>query len=79
MYNIPIVLRSAVGMTHVLRSGLVIKVRFGESLVVRLYSEIDHIHLSIEAQCVSHLLPLVSKTMALGFMYFLLFLVVAVL
>ena len=24
----------------------------------RLYSEIDHLHLSIEAQCVSHLLPL---------------------
>ncbi len=32
-------------------------VRFGESLVFRLYSEIDHIHLSSEAQCVSHLLP----------------------
>ncbi len=31
---------------------------FGESLVVRLYSEIDHLHLSIEAQCVSHLLPM---------------------
>ncbi len=25
---------------------------------LRLHSEIDHIHLSIEAQCVSHLLPL---------------------
>ncbi len=33
---------------------------FGESLVVRLYSEIDQIHLSIEAQCVSHHLPLVD-------------------
>ncbi len=30
------------------------RVHFGESLVVRLYSEIDHIHLSSEAQCVSH-------------------------
>ncbi len=33
---------------------------FGESLVVRLYSEIDHIHLSSEAQCVSHLYPQVD-------------------
>ncbi len=33
------------------------RVRFRESLVVRLYSEIDQLHLSIEAQCVSHLLP----------------------
>ncbi len=33
------------------------RVRFGESLVVGLYSEIDHIHLSIEAQCVTTLLP----------------------
>ncbi len=33
------------------------RVHFGESLVVRLYSEIDHIHLSSEAQCVSHLYP----------------------
>ncbi len=97
-----IMLRSAVGKTHVLRSGLVMdytnqlpikigtfqflstglhglcfgycfsgplplrsltngplfRVRFGESLVVRLYSEIDHLHLSIEAQCVIALLPL---------------------
>ncbi len=30
------------------------RVHFGESLVVRLYSEIDHTYLSIEAQCVSH-------------------------
>ncbi len=39
--------------------------RFRESLVVRLYSEIDHLHLSSEAQCVSHLLPLkkYSKTL----------------
>ncbi len=35
-------------------------VHFGESLVVRLYSEIDHIHLSSEAQCVSHHLPQVD-------------------
>ncbi len=33
------------------------RVHFGESLVVRLYSEIDQIHLSSEAQCVSHHLP----------------------
>ncbi len=29
------------------------RVHFGESLVVRLYSEIDHTYLSIEAQCVT--------------------------
>ncbi len=42
-----------------LTNGPLFRVRFGEteSLVVRLYSEIDHLHLSIEAQCVSHLLP----------------------
>ncbi len=108
-------LRSAVGMTHVLRSGLVmdyatsyfplivlgnhldsnrsygvlsdtlpvpaygstwvvlwllffplrslingppIGIRFRESLGIRLHSEIDQIHLSIEAQCVTTLLPL---------------------
>ncbi len=34
-----------------------IGVSFRDSLVFRLYSEIDHIHLSSEAQCVSHLLP----------------------
>ncbi len=33
------------------------RVHFGESLVVRLYSDIDQIHLSSEAQCVSHHLP----------------------
>ncbi len=36
------------------------RVHFGESLVVRLYSKIDHIHLSSEAQCVSHHLPQVD-------------------
>ncbi len=41
----------------VLGYGPLFRVRFGESLVVRLYSEIDHLYLSIEAQCVSHLLP----------------------
>ncbi len=41
-----------------LTNGPLFRVRCGESLVVRLYSEIDHLHLSIEAQCVSHLLPL---------------------
>ncbi len=38
-------------------NGPLSRVRFGESLVFRLYSEIDHLHLSSEAQCVSHLLP----------------------
>ncbi len=33
------------------------RVHFGESLVVRIYSEIDHTYLSIEAQCVSHHYP----------------------
>ncbi len=33
------------------------RVHFGESLVVSLYSEIDHTYLSIEAQCVSHHYP----------------------
>ncbi len=33
------------------------RVHFGKSLVVRLYSEIDHTYLSIEAQCVSHHYP----------------------
>ncbi len=40
--------------------GPLLGVHFGESLVVRLYSEIDHIHLSSEAQCASHLLPQVD-------------------
>ncbi len=43
-------------LTH----GPLLRVHFGESLVYRLYSEIDHIHLSSEAQCVSHHLPLVD-------------------
>ncbi len=33
------------------------RVNFGESLIIRLYSEIDQIHLSSETQCVSHHLP----------------------
>ncbi len=41
-----------------LTNGPLFRVRFGESLVIRLYSEIGLLHLSIEAQCVSHLLPL---------------------
>ncbi len=41
-----------------LSNGPLFRVRFGESLVFGLYSEIDHLHLSSEAQCVSHLLPL---------------------
>ncbi len=40
--------------------GPLLIVHFGESLVVRLYSEIDHIHLISEAQCVSHLYPQVD-------------------
>ncbi len=78
-----IMLQSAVGMTHDLRSdlwwtiplrillgqfsgplplrsllhGLLSRVHFGESLVIRLYSEIDQIHLSSEAQCVSYHYP----------------------
>ncbi len=40
--------------------GTLSRVHFGESLVVRLYSEIDQIHLSSEAQCVSHHLPQVD-------------------
>ncbi len=34
-----------------------IVVHFQGSIVVRLYSEIDHTYLSIEAQCVSHHYP----------------------
>ncbi len=45
---------------HSLLHGPLSRVHFRESLVVRLYSEIDHIYLSIEAQCVSHHLPLVD-------------------
>ncbi len=40
-------------------------VHFGESLVVRLYSEIDHTYLSIEAQCVSHHYPWWTATLCL--------------
>ncbi len=54
------ILRSAVGMTHSLRSDLwwtipfhVSRVHFGESLVNRLYSEIDHTYLSSEAQIIT--------------------------
>ena len=43
-----------------LSHGPLSRVHFRESLVVRLYSEIDHIHLSSEAQCVSHHLPQVD-------------------
>ncbi len=50
-FSCPLPLRS-------LTNGPLFRVRFGESVVVRLYSEIDHIHLSIEAQCVTSLLPL---------------------
>ncbi len=45
---------------HSLSHGPLLRVHFGESLVIRLYSEIDQIHLSSEAQCVSHHLPQVD-------------------
>ena len=45
-------LRSAVGMTHVLQSRLVM------DYTTSLHSEIDQIHRSIEAQCVTTLLPM---------------------
>ncbi len=58
-------LRSAVGKTHYLRSDLwwtipldILLDRF--RIPLGLYSEIDHIHLSSEAQCVSHHLPQVD-------------------
>ncbi len=43
-----------------LSHGPLSRIHFGESLVIRLHSEIDHIHLSSEAQCVSHLYPQVD-------------------
>ncbi len=52
-----------------LTNGPLFRVRFGESLVVRLYSEIGHIHLSIEAQCVTTLLPLDDCHTQLGSYY----------
>ncbi len=64
------VLRSAVGKTHDLRSDLWWTIPLDISLdhfgipfwfqPIRLYSEIDQIHLSSEAQCVSHHLPQVD-------------------
>ncbi len=67
-----LVLRSAVGMTHVLRCGfvmgyatyqnpwIVLEYRLfpGVPSLNRLHSEIDQIHLSIEAQCDTNYLPL---------------------
>ncbi len=49
-------IKSARALLH----GPLSRVHFWESLVVRLYSEIDQIHLSSEAQCVSHHLPQVD-------------------
>ncbi len=69
------ILRSAVGMTHSLRSDLwwtipfrvlLSRVHFGESLVNRLYSEIDQTYLCIEAQCVSHYYPRWTATVRFG-------------
>ncbi len=42
---------------------LLSRVHFGESLVIRLYSGIDHTYLSIEAQCVSHHYPRWTATL----------------
>ncbi len=55
----PAILRSAVGKTHVLRSRPVMNYTTSHFplIVLWLYSEIDHLLLSSEAQCVSHLLP----------------------
>ncbi len=44
---------------------LISRVHFGESLVNRLYSEIDHTYLSIEAQCVSRHYPRWTATPSL--------------
>ena len=49
------------------------RVLFGESLVNRLYSEIDQIHLSIEAQCVSPYYPLWTATQLFFIMFLKLF------
>ncbi len=48
-----------------LSHGPLSRVHFGESLVIRLNPEIDHIHLSSEAQCVSHLYPQVDCHMSI--------------
>ncbi len=50
-----------------LKHGPLSRVHFGESGVVRLYSEIDHTYLSIEAQCVSHHYPPVDCPVILIF------------
>ncbi len=57
---------------HSLSHGPILRVHFRESLVVRLYSEFDHIHLSSEAQCVSHHLPQVDchRRCITNFMFF---------
>ncbi len=47
-------------MDYTTSHGPLFRVHFGESLVVRLYSEINQIHLSSEAQCASHHLPQVD-------------------
>ncbi len=51
-------LRSAVGKTHVLLSGLVMNYATSYFPLMVLGYPLDQIHLSIEALCVSHLLPL---------------------
>ncbi len=61
----PWLLRSAVGMTHSLRSDLWWTIPFHALLdhFVRLYSDIDQTYLSIEAQCVSHYYPRWTATL----------------
>ncbi len=51
---------------HSLILGPLSRVHFGESLVNRLYSEIDHTYLTIEAQCVSHHYPRWTATPTLN-------------
>ncbi len=53
-----LVLRSAVGKTHDLRSDLWWTIPL--HILLGQYSEIDHIHRSSDAQCVSHLYPQVD-------------------
>ncbi len=70
-----LVLRSAVGMTHSLRSDLwwtipfhVLLDHFWDTYRIphdQVNSEIDQIHLSIEAQCVSHYYPRWTATILL--------------
>ncbi len=59
LFSGPLTLRSLILGQHS-------RVHFRELLVVRLYSEIDHTYLSIEAQCVSHHYPRWTATLVLA-------------